>query len=221
MQISSVSQINNFKSNDNVYLYNKKRKYSATKNFSDDLMFKNEKTNSHSVTKFFLTTLGLSVLSYFATKKASFFTIKNLEGKFPLFGILDNLGKKLNTKLDDIQKKFPEIETKDLQSFIKNNINDMATKIKDFGKKGLTTEEIDAFKKAYQTNDITILEAKNAIRKTIAGLFGLGAGATTISIRNKDTDKNGIPDKAEKKESTTKALIDALPSIAAATASMV
>ena len=221
--INSINSINNFKANQNSYTnmdYDIDKEYDFDAFEEKQNLDKSKKSNTAPL-NFFLTTIALTAASYFATKKASFLTIKGLEGKFPLFNALDKLAVKINSKLDDIKTKFPAIEVNDMKSFVKNSANKITCWVNDFGKKGLSEEEISSYKKMCKTDDIAPLEIKNAIRKVLASGFGLGATTATVVTRNKDEDNNGIPDKAEKKSNTAKETIEAIPTIATAIANIV
>lgn len=222
MQVSSLNSNTNFQASKNIIPYSK-IDYDFDKEYDfDSFDAKQNKKNSNAIPlNFFLTTLGLTAVSYLATKKASLLTIKGLEGKFPLFGALDKLAIKVNSKLDDIKTKFPAIEVKDMKTFVKNSANKITCWVNDFGKKGLSDDEITAYKKLYNTEDIAPLEVKNAIRKILASVFGVGATTATVVSRNKDEDNNGIPDKAEVKSNTAKETIEALPAIATTLANIV
>ena len=169
--------------------------------------------------KFFAATAALAIASYIAVKKASFVSIKKLEGKFPLFNSLDSIGKALNKKYTNWQKAMPKVEGKNFKTYMQNIANKLLKYGEDVAKNGVTAVE----KKAYRGH-VRDLYAKNGLRKIISSVVGGGAAALTMARRYKDSDKNGIPDKLDKKQGTTldkiQDAMEAIPTIAAAAANL-
>ena len=178
----------------------------------DKVDFGSEDKKATSPTKFFVTTAALAIAAFAATKRTSFGIIKKLEGKFPLFNSMDNLGAKLNKALNKLKSKFPKTEVKNTKNFFKNIGRNLIEWFQTVGKKGLAKEEIAQYAKCKVGN----LYAKNLIRKTIANTLGAGSAALVVASRHKDKDGNGIPDKAEKALSTAKEIVEAIPTVAAA-----
>ena len=169
--------------------------------------------------KFFAATAALAIASYIAVKKASFVSVKKLEGKFPLFNSLDTLGKALNKKYTKLQKSYTKVDAKNVKTYLQNTANKLLKWGENVAKNGVT----DLEKKAYRGH-VRDLYAKNAVRKFLSTIIGGGAAALTMAKRYKDSDKNGIPDKLDRKQGSTldkiQDAMEAIPTIAAAAANL-
>lgn len=212
MEISAINlNKTNFKGNEaDLELENN---YWKTPEYDfDKVDFGSEDKKATSPTKFFVTTAALAIAAFAATKRTSFGIIKKLEGKFPLFNSMDNLGAKLNKALNKLKNKFPKTEGKNAKNFCQNIMYNMVDWLKKLGKKGVSAEEIAQ----YSNFKVGNLYGKNLIRKTVANTLGAGSAALVIASRHQDGDGNGIPDKAEKALSTAKEIVEAIPTVAAA-----
>lgn len=212
MEISAINlNKTNFKGNEADLEF--ENSYLKTPEYDfDKVDFGSEDKKATSPTKFFVTTAALAIAAFAATKRTSFGIIKKLEGKFPLFNSMDNLGAKLNKALNKLKNKFPKTEGKNAKNFCQNIVHNMVDWLKKLGKKGVSAEEIAQ----YSNFKVGNLYGKNLIRKTVANTLGAGSATLVIASRHKDGDGNGIPDKAEKALSTAKEIVEAIPTVAAA-----
>ena len=218
MQIAAINT-NNYKSNFKGYENTPAKTFPNddfdTADLKDVRELSTTKKGYTSPIKFFAATAALAIASYVAVKKASLLSIKGMDGKFPLFNTLDSLGKSLNKKYTQWQKKFTKVEVNNFKTYMQNTANRLLKWGENVAKQGVT----DAEKAAYKGH-VRDLYAKNAIRKMAASTLGAGAAALTMAKRYKDSDKNGIPDALDKKPATTldkiQDAVEAIPTIAAA-----
>lgn len=211
MQISAINSVNNLsnKSIQNNQLY-KSVSFSGFED-EDSIDFNamanavnNDQPESkkNAPVKFFLTSAFLALASLFAAKKVSTVALKTIETKLSLAKPMGNLGQKISKGLDRLKAKQP-VEVVGVKTFFVNNTNKalnwLGTSIENIGKKGVTAEDLAAFKKM-MGGKVTdgALYANNALRKGIASVLGLGSAGATIVSRYKDENGNGIPDKVEK-----------------------
>jgi len=212
MQISAINLNNNFGN------YSKKKTENSSldklenvdyTSIADTLENGNVERKTTPV-RYFLITAALTAASLFAARGASIKVINKVDGKFPVFGAFEVMGKSLNKTISGIKNRCHHVaKVKTTGDFFRNSAYSLADRILVYGKKGLEKADIKSFK-GVKLND---LYAKNAIKKATAATIGTGAAALTIASRYKDEDGNGIPDKAEKALGATKEIIQTIPAI--------
>ena len=154
--------------------------------------------------KFFIASLACAAAAFLASRAAVCGAFNKIDNKF---GIFENAGKKAAAYLVDLSKKHPIQDGKGFKIFFNNQLHDVGKLIAQYGQKGLSADAA----KAAEAVAINPSLAASAIKKGLSTGIGTGVGLYTVQNRYQDSDKNGVPDKAEGKLSLFKEAAALIP----------
>ena len=156
--------------------------------------------------KFFFASLAVALAGFLAAKAACNGAFNKLDDKF---GMFENLGKKTAETISTYVANHPHREGKGFGIYFSNKMRDFAQGIIEYGKKGLTKDVLES-------KDVASISAKaasQAIKKASSTVLGAGVAGAAIQSRYVDTDKNGVPDKAEGAISAIKEVATLVPAL--------
>ena len=156
--------------------------------------------------KFFVASAAVALAAFVAARAACGGAFNKLDSKF---GMFENMGKKAGEALTAYVEKHPQKEGKGFGIYCSNKARDIAQGILDYGRKSLTPEAIKGLNEA----QITTAAAGQAIKKGTSTILGVGAAGAAIESRYQDSDKNGVPDKAEGAMSTIREVAKLVPTL--------
>ena len=159
-----------------------------------------------SPTRYFISSIALTLAAFFASKAACYAAFNKLDNKF---GMFESMGKKAGNALVKYVEKHPHREGKGVGIYFSNKMRDLAQGIINYGKKGLSADAIKGLDKA----KLAGTTAGEAIKKGSSVALGIGMGGATIQSRYKDADNNGVPDKAEGAMSTIREVATLVPAL--------
>ena len=156
--------------------------------------------------KFLISSAAVALAGFLVAKSACGGALNKLDSKF---GMMDNIGKKASQTLVTYVEKHPHKEGKGFGIYFSNKMRDLANGIIAYGKKGLSKEVLESGDEVA----ITAKATGEAIKRASSNILGLGVAGATLQSRYEDTDKNGVPDKAEGAISAIKETAALLPAL--------
>ncbi|MCR4881660.1 MAG: hypothetical protein K6A44_06900 [bacterium] len=156
--------------------------------------------------KFFIASAAVALAAFVAARAACGGALNRLDNKF---GMFEGMGKRAGEALTQYVEKHPHKEGKGFGIYCSNKMRDLAQGIIEYGRKGLTPDAI----KGLDEVQTTAAAAGQAIKKGASTALGIGVAGATIESRYKDTDKNGVPDKAEGAMSAIKEVAQLVPAL--------